>query len=107
MISAGTRRIVRAYRRRPLHISPVVDVAARILVAVIGGLLLLVPMSVLSFVTAFKWVLVVTFLFTIVFSLALSIVSRASNEQMMGATAAYGAVLVVFVANILPPRTIE
>jgi uncharacterized membrane protein YagU involved in acid resistance len=67
--------------------------------------MLLVPMTVLCYVTAFKWVLLVTFLCTIIFSIALSIVSRASNDQIMAATAAYGAVLVVFVANIIPKTT--
>jgi uncharacterized membrane protein YagU involved in acid resistance len=62
-------------------------------------------MVVLSYVTAFKWILVITFLFTIFFSIGLSIVSRASNDQIMTATAAYGAVLVVFIANILPKTT--
>jgi uncharacterized membrane protein YagU involved in acid resistance len=59
-------------------------------------------MVVLSYITVFKWVLVITFLFTIAFSVGLGMVSRASNDQIMAATAAYGAVLVVFIANILP-----
>jgi hypothetical protein len=42
------------------------------------------------------------FLFVISFSIASSIVSKASNDQIMAATAAYGAVLVVFIANVLP-----
>ena len=78
-----------------------IDITARLLVAIIGGLLVLIPMTVLSYITAFKWVLVVAYLFTICFSIALSTVSRASNDQIIAATAAYGAVLVVFVANIL------
>lgn len=81
------------------------DVATRILVAIVGGLLVLVPIAVLSYITAFKWVLVVTFAFTIVFSVGLSIMSRATNDQIIMATAAYGAVLVVFVANILTEKT--
>jgi hypothetical protein len=62
-------------------------------------------MAVLSYVTSFKWVMVIAFLFTIFFSVGLSIVSSASNYQILAATAAYGAVLVVFVANILPKTT--
>lgn len=79
-----------------------VDTITRMIVAVVGGLLLLVPMTVLSYITEFKWVLVVTFLFVIFFSLALAAVSSASNDQIMAATAAYGAVIVVFIANLLP-----
>lgn len=59
-------------------------------------------MTVLSYITALKLALVTTFVFTVVFSIAVSVFSRASNDQIITATAAYGAVLVVFVANILP-----
>jgi VIT1/CCC1 family predicted Fe2+/Mn2+ transporter len=104
-IQVETKKIIESCQQRPYPISPVVDITTRLLVAIIGGLLVLVPMTVLSYVTAFRGVLVVTFLFTICFSIALSTVSRASNDQIIMATAAYGAVLVVFVANILPNST--
>ena len=105
IISTEAKKIIESYHRRPYSVSPVVDIAARLLVAIIGGLLVLVPMTTLCYVTEIRWVLIVTFLFTIFFSIALSIVSRASNDQIIMATAAYGAVLVVFVANILPKPT--
>jgi hypothetical protein len=56
-------------------------------------------MVVLCYVTVFKRVLVVTFLFVISFLVALSVVSKASNDQTMVATAA---VFVVSIANLLP-----
>ena len=59
-------------------------------------------MVALCHVTAYNWVLGVAFFSVIFFSVALSTVSRVSNDQIMAATAAYGLVLVVFIANILP-----
>jgi len=50
----GTLHIIESYRARPYHIPPVVDSTVRLIVALGGGLLVLVPMVVLSYVTAFK-----------------------------------------------------
>jgi hypothetical protein len=44
--------------------------------------------------------LLATFLFIIFFSVAVSVMSKATNEQIIMATAAYGAILVVFVAGV-------
>jgi hypothetical protein len=84
------------------HISQIVDNLARLLIAVVGGILLLAPMAVLIFVNSLGLTLGITFIFVLVFSVALSLVSKASNDQILAVTAAYGAILVVFVANILP-----
>lgn len=67
---------------------------------------MLVPMTTLSYITDFRWILFVTFAFTILFSVGLSIMSRASNDQIIMATAAYGAVLVVFVGNFLTKKEV-
>jgi glycopeptide antibiotics resistance protein len=96
------KKIIESYHQRPYPISPFVGNTARLLVAVIGGLLVLIPMMILANVLKIELVLLSTFLFTIFFSVAVSVMSRASNDQIIVATAAYGAVLVVFVANILP-----
>jgi VIT1/CCC1 family predicted Fe2+/Mn2+ transporter len=93
------KRIIDFHRQHPTHISPLIDGLARLLVSLIGVLLVLVPTIVLSYLTSLRWILVSTFMFTIAFSVAMSLISKASNEQMIMATAAYGAVLVVFVAN--------
>jgi VIT1/CCC1 family predicted Fe2+/Mn2+ transporter len=93
------KRIIDSSRQHSTYISPVVDNTARLLVAVIGGLLVLVPMAALSYITSLHWILIAAFLFTFNFSVAVTIVSKASNDQVIAATAAYGAILVIFVAN--------
>ncbi|KAF4632381.1 hypothetical protein G7Y89_g5749 [Cudoniella acicularis] len=93
------KRIIDSSRHHSTYISPVVDNTARLLVAVIGGLLVLVPMAALSYITSLHWILIAAFLFTFNFSVAVAIVSKASNDQVIAATAAYGAILVIFVAN--------
>jgi VIT1/CCC1 family predicted Fe2+/Mn2+ transporter len=79
----------------------VVDNFTRLVVAIIGGLLVLVPTATLSYTTALHWILIATFLFTLTFSVAVAVMSKASNDQVIMATAAYGAILVVFVANTI------
>ncbi|KAN0112383.1 hypothetical protein V8E51_005334 [Hyaloscypha variabilis] len=93
------KRIIDSSRQHATYISPVVDNIARLLVAVIGGLLVLVPMAALSYITSLHWILIAAFLFTFIFSVAVAVTSRASNDQVIAATAAYGAILVIFVAN--------
>lgn len=85
------------------HVSPIVDSVARLLVAIFGGVLLLVPMTVLLLVESSPGLtLGIAFISVFIFSVVLSLVTKASNDQILAVTAAYGAVLVVFVANILP-----
>jgi hypothetical protein len=69
--------------------------------AVIGGVMLLVPMVVLSFVTSRTWSLVTTSLFVLSFAFALAVFSNASNQEILAVAATYTAVLVVFVGNLL------
>ena len=61
IISTEAKKMIESYHRRPYSVSPVVDIAARLLVAIIGGLLVLVPMTTLCYVTEIRWVLIVTF----------------------------------------------
>jgi len=56
-------------------------------------------MAALSYITSLHWLLIEAFLITLIFSLAVVIVSKASNDQVIAATAAYGAIIVIFVAN--------
>jgi hypothetical protein len=46
--------------------------------------------------------LIITSVFTVVFSLGIALASRASNQEVLAATAAYAAVLVVFVGTSSP-----
>ena len=67
--------------------------------ALFGGLFLLVPMIALAYITSKKYLLVTTVLFVLIFALSLGYLSKGSNQELVGATAAYAAVLVVFVGN--------
>ncbi len=84
------------------HTSLVVDHLARLIMAMLGGILFLVLMTVLAFLNSLKWTLITICLFVVFFSVVLSLVSRVSNDQVLAATAAYSAVMVVFVASTLP-----
>ena len=84
-------------------VSPAVDVLARILMSLIGGAFLLVPMIVLSFLrNSLVHSLIVTAVFIIVFAILLSLLTSASNQDIVSATAAYSAVLVVLVGVAQP-----
>jgi hypothetical protein len=64
----------------------------------IGGLFLIIPIVVLSVLSnSRKWSLVATSLFVVFFAISLAIATKANNQELMAATAAYAAVLVVFV----------
>jgi hypothetical protein len=100
MICPGrVARINEQYRRHGRYISPSVDNFARIFFALVGGIFLLLPMIVLSFITSKNYLLLTTVLFVLVFSISLGLISKASNQELVAATAAYAAVLVVFVGN--------
>jgi len=73
------------------------DVVPRFLVANIGGATLLVPMIIMSFATSRAAHLIVTCIFVLGFAFVFSISARATNQELLGATAAYAAVLVVYV----------
>jgi hypothetical protein len=71
----------------------------RLVLAVVAGLLLLVPMIVLSFVKKDIIRLVLTSVFVLVFAVTVSFASTGSNHEVMIATATYAAVLSVFVGQ--------
>jgi hypothetical protein len=76
-----------------------VETTARIMFGFFGAILLLVPLVVLTFIANIHYRLLATTLFALVFAIILSIFSKASNTELAGATAAYVAVLVVFVGS--------
>ena len=95
------------------------DIFLRILLTIITLILLLAPVVILvqlqpnepSQVTRRNWLQVMTiFLFTLAFSGSCSIFTRARRQEVFAATAAYCAVLVVFLGNksnvvIIPTQT--
>lgn len=80
-------------------ISASVDMVARLLVAVTGGAFLLGPMYALTFMRAQRDRLVTVGLFVVVFAVVVELASKATNQEVVAATAAYSAVLVVFVSQ--------
>lgn len=60
---------------------------------------LLVPLVVLTFIQDQNYRLLATTLFVIVFVLSLTFLSVASNQEVIASSAAYAAVLVVFVGS--------
>ncbi|PMD55039.1 uncharacterized protein K444DRAFT_696407 [Hyaloscypha bicolor E] len=96
-MTAGSAKVLQPHRLHTRHISPSVDRFARIVMAVIGGVMLLVPMIDLSFVTSRTWSLITTSLFVLSFAFALAVFSNASNQEILAVAATYTAVLVVFI----------
>ena len=81
------------------RISPSADKLAGFLVALVGGAFLVAPMVELTYVRTQKWQIVSVVLWVLVFSLAVAMTSKAKNVELLGATAAYAAVLVVFIGQ--------
>lgn len=62
-------------------------------------------MVVLTYVPTTRWSLIATTLFVLAFVVTMAFATRASNYELLAATAAYSAVLVVFVSNALEAST--
>ena len=86
-------------RKTPLHVSKSVDKIAQFLLALVGGASLIVPMLIMSFHASKKKSLITVSVATFVFSFVLSMSLRLQNNDVLAATAAYAAVLVVFVGT--------
>ena len=76
-----------------------IDVGARQLVAGAGGLSLIIPLIMMTLLTSVAARLSIVCCCVVGFSGLIGIVTRASNQEVLGATAAYTAVLVVFVGT--------
>jgi VIT1/CCC1 family predicted Fe2+/Mn2+ transporter len=86
---------------RPIQhqITAFVDYLSRLLVTIMASLFLIVPMVVLSYVEP-KWArLFSASLFVPLFAVYVSLVSKGSNQEMVMSSAAYAAVIVVFVGQ--------
>lgn len=81
------------------QISPNVDRFARLLVSLTGGAFLLVPMYALTFIQEQRYQLVTVGLFVIFFAVVVALATKATNQELLGATATYAAVLVVFISQ--------
>ncbi|TVY42081.1 hypothetical protein LOCC1_G004289 [Lachnellula occidentalis] len=77
----------------------IADILARFIFALLAGAFLIVPLVVLSYQLSLQSHLVTVSICILAFSILLSLVSQASNQETVMAVAAYAAVLVVFVAS--------
>ncbi|KAL6720816.1 hypothetical protein ACLMJK_002741 [Lecanora helva] len=77
----------------------IAEFMTRLVVAVLAGAFLIFPLVILSLQTRIAARLTTVSLCIVIFSLVVSIISKASNEQTMAATAGYAAVLAVFLSN--------
>lgn len=81
----------------PHEISVVVDRLSRLIVALAGGMFLIVPMLIMAINPNQTKSLVTASVGTLLFSCAISLGLNSSNNETMVSTATYAAVLVVFV----------
>ena len=77
----------------------IADKIARFLIALIVGLFLIVPLVILNYQNNPKAHLITVSLCIIIFLGIISLGSKASNQEIMVASAGYAAVLVVFVSS--------
>lgn len=75
------------------------DILTRFLIALIAGIYLVIPLVILSHQSTTEAHLVTISVFIVMFSLLISCLTRATNEETMVASAAYAAVLSVFFSN--------
>ena len=85
--------------KTPEEISPLVDTLARFIVAITGGLSLVVPMLVMRLGETLPKSLTTVSVAVILFSTLTALMFKASNVETLAATATYAAVLVVFVGT--------
>ena len=86
-------------KRSYQNTSRVADILTRFLIALIAGVFLVIPLVILSHQSTTEAHLVTISVFIIMFSLLVSLLTRATNEETMVASAAYAAVLSVFFSN--------
>ncbi|KAF8866675.1 hypothetical protein BDZ45DRAFT_280229 [Acephala macrosclerotiorum] len=81
-------------------VSDTVDYLARLFISLTGCILLIAPMVALSFIKENKYRLLTVSLFLVVFALSCSLAAfKLTVQELLGAVAAYAAVLVVFISS--------
>jgi hypothetical protein len=75
------------------------DVSARLLMAITAAIFFVIPLVILNFQNSTKAHLLTVCLCIIIFSLIISLGTKASNQETMVACGGYAAVLVVFVSS--------
>lgn len=74
----------------------------RFMFAILGGLIIIIPVLIVAVGEASARALVVVSISILAFSVVVALFSAAEPENLLAATAAYAAVLVVFIGNTNP-----
>ena len=96
---ASASRIESNLKKSYQNTAGLAEVITRFLVALMAGAFLIIPLVALSHQSSTQTHLVTISICIVVFSLLISLISKASNEQIMAASAGYAAVLAVFLSN--------
>ncbi len=92
-------RVIATWDRTYQNTTRIAEAVTRFVIAMITGAALIVPLIILSHLDSAHSRLLVVISFVSVFCFLLSLLSKASNYETMAASAAYAAVLTVFVSN--------
>jgi hypothetical protein len=97
---------IAALRRRPekLKLTPIVTRFAIFTISLMGGVSLIVPMVVLIYTRSMSIKIVALSISVLAFAAMLAVFTRAKNQELLVATAAYAAVLVVFLGSSSSPQ---
>jgi hypothetical protein len=94
-----TSHVRAQFNRSFQNTARIAETAARFLIAVFAGSFLVIPLIILSFQTSKASNLITVSICIVVFSFLVSLLSKASNYETMAASAAYAAVLAVFISG--------
>lgn len=92
-------RVMANWDRTYQNTARIAEALTRFVIAVVAGAALVVPLVLLSYQDSKERRLLVVISFVSIFCILLSLLSKASNYETMAASAAYAAVLTVFVSN--------
>ncbi len=92
-------RMIATWDRTYQNTTRIAEAVTRFVIAMVTAAALVVPLFVLSWQDSQKDRLLVAISFVSSFCFLLSLLSKASNYEIMAASAAYAAVLTVFVSN--------
>lgn len=74
-----------------------IDIFARQVIALAGGLILIIPIIMMTFLTKHHARLIIVCCFVVLFAFLIGIFTTATNQEVLAATAVYTAVLAVFI----------
>lgn len=79
---------------------PIVEVLSRQLIGLLGGVCLVGPMIIMNFQSSTHARLFIVSVCVFTFALFTGITTKASNQEVLASTAAYSAVLVVYIGSV-------